>query len=53
MYESIDERYDASSAWEDFLPLGKRLVGGNDGALFFVASVEQFEEQIRVAIGIR
>jgi hypothetical protein len=23
--------------------LGKRLVGGNDGALFFVAPVEQFK----------
>jgi hypothetical protein len=53
MDESIDERYDASGAWEDLLPLGKRLVGGNDGALLFVASVEQFEEQVRVAIGVR
>jgi hypothetical protein len=29
MDESIDKRYDASSAWKDLLPLGKPLVGGN------------------------
>ena len=32
--ESIDERYDASCAWKDLLPLGERLIGGNDGAPF-------------------
>ena len=53
MDESIGERYDASYAWGDLLPLGERLVGRNDGALLFVTPIEQFEEQICVAIGVR
>src|SRR5664279_5393957 len=52
MHEPIDKRHDATSTREDFLPLSKRLVGGNDGAFFLVASVEQFKEQVRVAIRV-
>jgi hypothetical protein len=47
MDESIDERYDAPCAWEDLLPLGELLIGGNDGAHLFVAAVEQFESSRR------
>ena len=53
MDESIDERYDASCAWKDLLPLSERFVGGNYGALFFVTTSLAFEEQVRVAIGVR
>ena len=53
MDESVNERYDASCAWEDLLPLSERLVRGNDGALLFVAPVEQLEEQVCVTIGVR
>jgi len=32
--EPIDERNNAAGAWEHFLPLCERLVGGDDRALF-------------------
>src|SRR5450759_4360124 len=53
MHEPIGKPDDAPCAGENLLPLGERLVGGNDSALLFVAPVDQFEEQVRVAIGVR
>jgi hypothetical protein len=35
MDEPIGKPDDAPCAWEDLVPLGERLVGGNDGALLF------------------
>ena len=52
MDEPIDERYDASGTGENLLPLSEGFVGGNDGTLFFVASVEQFKEQVCVTIRV-
>ena len=44
VHEPIDERNDAASAWENFLPLREWLVSGDDRALFLVAPVKQFKE---------
>jgi hypothetical protein len=52
VHEPIDEGNDAAGVREHFLPLCERLIGGDDRALFLVAPVEQFKEQVRVAIRV-
>ena len=52
MDEPIDERNDAAGVREHFLPLREWFIGGDDRALFLVAPVEQFKEQVRVTIRV-
>ncbi len=52
VHEPINERNDAAGVREHLLPLRERLIGGNDRALFLVAPVEQFKEQVRVTIRV-
>ena len=52
MYEPIDERNHAPGVGEHLRPGGKRLVGGDEGALGLVASIQQLEEKIGVAVGV-
>jgi hypothetical protein len=52
VHEPIDERNDAAGVWEHFLPLREWFIGGDDRALFLVAPVEQFKEQVRVTIRV-
>ena len=52
MHEAIDERNDAPGIGEHLRPGGERLIRCHEGALEFVASVRQLEEQISVPIGV-
>ena len=52
MDQPVDERDDASGIAEHLVPLGKRPVRSNDGALLLVAPVGQFEQQVGLAVGV-
>lgn len=52
MDETIDERDDAGGVGEDLRPVRERAVGSDQGAAGFVAAVDQFEEQIGMAVRI-
>ena len=49
MHEAVDDGDYRGGAGEDFVPLGKRLVGGDQDGAFFVASRDNLEKEIGVA----
>ena len=50
MDQAVDERDHAGGVGEHLGPFGKGLVGGDEGALFLVATADELEEQIGVAL---
>jgi hypothetical protein len=46
MDQAVDERDHAGGVGEHLGPFGKGLVGGDEGALFLVATADELEEQI-------
>jgi len=50
--EAIDERDDTGGVGEDFAPFSERPVGGNQRTLMLVATADELEQQIGVAVGI-
>ena len=50
--EAVDERDDAGGAGEHLVPVGERAVGGDQGALGLVASADQLEQHVGVAVGV-
>src|SRR5215217_7722731 len=52
MHQTVYQRHDTSGIWKHFDPTGKGFVGGNNGALRFVAAADQFEQQVRMAVGV-
>jgi hypothetical protein len=52
MDEAIDQRHDAGGVWENLTPFGKGPVGSHHGTLFLIASTDELEEKIGMAVGI-
>ena len=52
MHESIDERDHAPGVRKHLGPRGEGFVGSHQGALLFVASIQELEEQIGMAIRV-
>src|SRR5208282_603053 len=50
--EAVDQRDDAGGAGEHLVPVGERAVGGDQGALGLVASADQLEQHVGVAVGV-
>ena len=48
--QAVDEGDDTGCVGEDFTPLGKGFVGGDDNGALLVASGHDLEEQVRVAV---
>ena len=51
MHDAFDESGRAGRAREDGMPVGEGKVGGEHKALLFVASTDDLEDQVGVAIG--
>ena len=43
--QPIDERDDTGSIGKDFTPFRERPIGGDDGGLLFIATVNDFEQK--------
>lgn len=52
MHQAVDERDHAGGIGEHLGPLGEGLVGGDEGALFFMAAADELEQQIGVTIRV-
>lgn len=51
--EAVDHRHDAGSVREDIVPIGKiTICCRDDGALCLIASADEFEEEVGMAVGV-
>ena len=51
MEQPVEERGSDDGIAEDFAPFGKAAVGGEDHRAFFIAGVDELEEQVAAAGG--
>ena len=51
--EPVDEGDDAGGVGEDLIPLGEGSVGGDERGFFLVATANDLEQQIGIAVGVR
>nr|WP_263398596.1 hypothetical protein [Pseudomonas alloputida] len=50
--QAVDQRDDAGRVGEHLAPFGERPVDGDDGGLVFVATADDLEQQVGVAVAV-
>jgi len=53
MHQAVDDGHDAGRVREHLAPFGKRAIGGHDSGLELITAVDDVEQQIGVAVGLR
>ena len=51
--QSVNQGHHARRIGKDLGPFGKGLVGRDDGALLLMPTVDQFKQQVGMAVGVR
>ena len=52
MHQPVDQGDHAGGIGEDFIPFAEGTVGGNDGGALFIASVDDFEQQVCMPVAV-